>query len=67
VPVHVYTVAQETTRRRVQAVVSLFAREESTLSAQVESRVDKVLVDVGDVVSEGQPWFCSIKENYSLK
>jgi RND family efflux transporter MFP subunit len=55
VPVHVYTVAEETTRRRVQAVGSLFAREESTLSAQVESRVDKVLVDVGDVVSEGQP------------
>ena len=53
--VHVYTVAEETTRRRVQAVGSLFALEESTLSAQVESRVDKVLVDVGDVVSEGQP------------
>jgi RND family efflux transporter MFP subunit len=55
VPVHVYTVAEETTRRRVQAVGSLFALEESTLSAQVESRVDKVMVDVGDVVSEGQP------------
>jgi RND family efflux transporter MFP subunit len=55
VPVHVYTVGEETTRRRVQAVGSLFALEESTLSAQVESRVDKVLVDVGDVVSEGQP------------
>jgi RND family efflux transporter MFP subunit len=55
VPVHVYTVGEETTRRRVQAVGSLFAFEESTLSAQVESRVDKVLVDVGDVVSEGQP------------
>jgi len=54
VPVHVYTVAEETTRRRVQAVGSLFALEESTLSAQVESRVAKVLVDVGDVVSEGQ-------------
>jgi RND family efflux transporter MFP subunit len=51
----VYTVAEETTRRRVQAVGSLFALEESTLSAQVESRVDKVMVDVGDVVSEGQP------------
>jgi RND family efflux transporter MFP subunit len=55
VAVHVYIVAEETTRRRVQAVGSLFALEESTLSAQVESRVDKVLVDVGDVVSEGQP------------
>jgi RND family efflux transporter MFP subunit len=55
VPVHVYSVAEETTQRRVQAVGSLFALEESTLSAQVEGRVDQVLVDVGDVVSSGQP------------
>jgi RND family efflux transporter MFP subunit len=55
VPVHVYPVVEETTRRRIQAVGSLFALEESTLSAQVEGRVDKVLVDVGDVVSDGQP------------
>ena len=55
VPVRVYSVTEETTRRRVQAVGSLFALEESTLSAQVEGRADKVLVDVGDVVSKGQP------------
>jgi membrane fusion protein (multidrug efflux system) len=55
VPVHMYTVAEETTRRRIQAVGSLYALEESSLSAQVEGRVDKVLVDVGDVVTEGQP------------
>jgi RND family efflux transporter MFP subunit len=55
VPVHVYTVAAETTRRRVQAVGSLFALEESTLSAEVEGRVDQVLADVGDTVREGQP------------
>jgi RND family efflux transporter MFP subunit len=55
VPVHIYLVAEETTRRRIQAVGSLFALEESTLSAQVEGRVDKVLVDVGDVVTESQP------------
>ncbi|HZQ70699.1 MAG TPA: efflux RND transporter periplasmic adaptor subunit [Terriglobales bacterium] len=55
VPVHVYTVAEELTRRRIQAVGSLLALEESTLSAQVEGRVDKVLVDIGDTVSEGQP------------
>jgi membrane fusion protein (multidrug efflux system) len=53
--VHIYTVAEETTKRRVQAVGSLLALEESTLSSQVEGRVDRVLVDVGDVVSEGQP------------
>jgi RND family efflux transporter MFP subunit len=55
VPVRVYSVTEERTRRQVQAVGSLFALEESTLSAQVEGRVDKVLVDVGDVVGEGQP------------
>jgi RND family efflux transporter MFP subunit len=54
VPAHIYTVAEETTQRRVQAVGSLFAFEESTLSAEVEGRVAKVLVDVGDTVNEGQ-------------
>ena len=53
-PVHFYTVAEETARRRIQAVGSLYALEESTLSAQVEGRVDQVLADVGDGVKEGQ-------------
>ena len=53
--VHIYTVVEETTRRRVQAVGSLLALEESTLSAEVEGRVDRVLADVGDTVKEGQP------------
>lgn len=54
-PVHLYTVAEETARRRIQAVGSLYAFEESTLSAQVEARVSQVLADVGDTVKEGQP------------
>jgi RND family efflux transporter MFP subunit len=54
-PVHLYTVAEETTQRRVQASGSLFALEESILSAQVEGVVSQVLVDVGDTVKEGQP------------
>src|SRR5215469_8026254 len=53
--VHLYTVKEETTQRRVQAVGSLFALEESVLSAQVEGRVAHVLADVGDTVQEGQP------------
>lgn len=53
-PVRVYTVAEETTQRKVQAVGSLFAFEESTLSAQVEGRVAQVLADVGDSVKENQ-------------
>ncbi|HWO38358.1 MAG TPA: biotin/lipoyl-binding protein, partial [Candidatus Acidoferrum sp.] len=54
-PVYVYTVAEETAQRRVQAAGSLFALEESILSAQVEGRVSLVLADVGDTVKEGQP------------
>ncbi len=41
-PVHLYTVAEETAKRRVQAVGSLFALEESILSSQVEGRVSQV-------------------------
>ena len=55
VPAHVYSVAEETTRRQVQAVGSLFPLEESTLSSSVEARVTDVLADVGDSVKEGQP------------
>jgi HlyD family secretion protein len=54
-PVHFYTVAEETARRRIQAVGSLFALEESALSSQVDGRVADVLADVGDIVKEGQP------------
>ena len=54
-PVHLYTVAEETAQRRVQAVGSLFALEESILSSQVEGRVAEVLADVGDAVKEFQP------------
>ena len=54
-PVHSYTVAEETARRRIQAVGSLYAFEESILSSEVEGRVAQVLADVGDTVKEGQP------------
>src|SRR5207245_564492 len=53
--VRLYTVAEETAHRRIQAVGSLHALEESTLSAEVEARVSQVLADVGDAVKEGQP------------
>src|SRR5262249_28653798 len=55
VPAHVYTVAEETTRRQIQTVGSLCPWEESELSSQVEARVSDVLADVGDSVKEGQP------------
>jgi RND family efflux transporter MFP subunit len=54
-PVLLYTVSEEVARRHVQAVGSLLAYEESTLSAEVEARVVDVLADVGDSVREGQP------------
>jgi RND family efflux transporter MFP subunit len=55
IAVRVIPVQQETVQRRVQAVGSLFALEESTISSEVEGRVERVLADVGDSVSEGQP------------
>ena len=54
-PVHLYTVAEEVAQRRIQAVGSLFALEESVLSSQVEGRVAEVLADVGDTVKQEQP------------
>ena len=54
-PVRLYTVAEETAQRRVQAVGSLFALEESILSSQVEGRVAEVLADTGDAVKQEQP------------
>lgn len=54
-PVHFYTVAEETARRRIQAVGSLYALEESLLSSQVEGNVAEVLADVGDTVKANQP------------
>jgi len=53
-PVNVYTVAEETSQRRVQATGSLFPFEESVVSAQVEGRIAQVLADIGDSVKEGQ-------------
>jgi len=52
-PVHFYTVAEETAKRRVQAVGSLFALEESILSSQVEGPgSSQVLLTWGDTVKE---------------
>ncbi|HZP64069.1 MAG TPA: efflux RND transporter periplasmic adaptor subunit [Terriglobales bacterium] len=55
VPAHVYSVAEESTQRQVEAVGSLFPWEESALSSEVEARVAEVLADVGDNVKQGQP------------
>ncbi len=49
-----FPVAEQKVRRRVQAVGSLFAWDESTISSQVEGRIARVLVDVGDTVKQGQ-------------
>ena len=54
ISVRTYKVEEQVVRRKVQAVGSLFPLEESRISAEVEGRVDKVQVDVGDSVREGQ-------------
>ena len=52
--VRMVPVQEESTRTRVEAVGSLFALDESKISSQVEGEVSNMLVDVGDVVKEGQ-------------
>ena len=54
IAVRIYPVEEETVRRQVQAVGSLYALEESTISAEVEGRIERVLADVGDSVRQGQ-------------
>jgi cobalt-zinc-cadmium efflux system membrane fusion protein len=47
-------VEQRQQRRVVEAVGSLFAYDEVTVSSEAEGRVEEVMVDVGDRVSKGQ-------------
>jgi RND family efflux transporter MFP subunit len=54
IAIHSVPVQEETARRRVEAVGSLFALDESTISSQVEGPINQILVDVGDLVKEGQ-------------
>ncbi|MEN3333492.1 MAG: hypothetical protein V7641_2857 [Blastocatellia bacterium] len=49
------TIAPKAIRRNIESVGSLFAYEEVTVSSEVEGRVERVLVDVGDRVAAGQP------------
>ncbi|MBK7597307.1 MAG: HlyD family efflux transporter periplasmic adaptor subunit [Acidobacteria bacterium] len=52
--IEVVGIERQQQRRNVEAVGSLFALDEVTVSSEIEGRVDQVLVDVGDRVSKGQ-------------
>jgi len=52
--VSIATVESREARRTVEAVGSLFAYDEVTVSPEVDGRAEKVLVDVGDHVTKGQ-------------
>jgi len=52
--VRFFTVEEQVVKRRVQAVGSLYPIDQSTISSEVEARVDKILADVGDPVRQGQ-------------
>ncbi len=52
--VKLVAVEQQQQRRAVEAVGSLFAHDEVTVSSEAEGRVEQVLVDVGDRVARGQ-------------
>ncbi len=55
VKVRVVPVASRSLQRSVEAVGSLFAFEEVTVSSEVEGRIGQVYVDVGDRVAQGRP------------
>lgn len=65
-PVKVITVESRDLRRNVESVGSIFAYDEVTLSAEVDGRVDKVLVDVGDHVIKGQTLVEIVPIEYKL-
>ena len=52
--IEVAGIERQQQRRNVEAVGSLFALDEVTVSSEIEGRVDQVLVDVGDRVGKGQ-------------
>jgi len=52
--VRVVPVEQRQQRRIVEAVGSLFAYDEVTVSSEAEGRVEQVMADVGDRVGKGQ-------------
>ncbi|MCI0663342.1 MAG: efflux RND transporter periplasmic adaptor subunit, partial [Acidobacteria bacterium] len=52
--VKLISVEQQQQQRMVEAVGSLFAYDEVTVSSEAEGRVEEVLVDVGDRVRKGQ-------------
>ncbi|HEY7513906.1 MAG TPA: efflux RND transporter periplasmic adaptor subunit [Vicinamibacteria bacterium] len=54
VKARVLTVEQKEVRRDVLSVGSLFPYEEVAVSSEVEGKVERVLVDVGDRVGKGQ-------------
>ena len=55
VKARVVPVVSRAVHRDVEAVGSLFAFEEVTVSSEVEGRIDRVYVDVGDRVAQGRP------------
>jgi multidrug efflux pump subunit AcrA (membrane-fusion protein) len=55
VAARVVPVTSRSLQRSVEAVGSLFPFEEVTVSSEVEGRIDRVYVDVGDRVKSGQP------------
>ncbi len=54
IPVRSFTVEEQVLKRPIQAVGTLYPIDESTISSEVEARVDRILVDVGDPVRQGQ-------------
>jgi multidrug efflux pump subunit AcrA (membrane-fusion protein) len=54
IPVRVATVEKREVRRVVESVGTMFPYDESSISAELDGRVDDIKVDLGDQVTAGQ-------------
>jgi RND family efflux transporter MFP subunit len=65
-PIGVTVVSVETRKvqRTVDSVGTLFPYDESTISAEIDGRVDDIKVDLGDKVTSGQPMVHIADEEY---
>jgi multidrug efflux pump subunit AcrA (membrane-fusion protein) len=67
-PVKTETVKQETVKRSVEVVGTLAAVDQVTISSEAEGKVSRILADLGDRVTAGQPLIAldSEKQQYNF-
>src|SRR5438105_1568787 len=67
VPIHVHTAAMETIPEIITATGELMAEDIATISAKVPGRVEKLHVDLGSSVEQGQVLAELEKDDYTYR